>query len=75
MEASDVLSGGNVEIREISTEMRSAYLDYAMSVIVPRTISVRRRSPVHLRRGQPTRYLRPRATGSPGGAEERQTVG
>ena len=36
--ASDVLSGGNVEIREISTEMRSAYLDYAMSVIVGRAL-------------------------------------
>ncbi len=38
MEASDVLGGGNVEIREISTEMRSAYLDYAMSVIVGRAL-------------------------------------
>ena len=38
MEGSDVLSGGNVEIREISTEMRSAYLDYAMSVIVGRAL-------------------------------------
>jgi DNA gyrase subunit A len=38
MEASDVLSGGNVEVREISTEMRSAYLDYAMSVIVGRAL-------------------------------------
>ncbi|MEO7198239.1 MAG: DNA gyrase subunit A [Solirubrobacterales bacterium] len=38
MEASDVLGGGNVELREISTEMRSAYLDYAMSVIVGRAL-------------------------------------
>ena len=38
MEGSDVLSGGNVEEREISTEMRSAYLDYAMSVIVGRAL-------------------------------------
>jgi DNA gyrase subunit A len=38
MEGSDVLSGGNVEVREISTEMRSAYLDYAMSVIVGRAL-------------------------------------
>ena len=38
MEGSDVLGGGNVEIREISTEMRSAYLDYAMSVIVGRAL-------------------------------------
>src|SRR5918994_1712216 len=38
MEASDVLGGGNVEVREISTEMRSAYLDYAMSVIVGRAL-------------------------------------
>ncbi len=38
MESSDVLGGGNVEIREISTEMRSAYLDYAMSVIVGRAL-------------------------------------
>ena len=32
--SAEVLGGGNVEIREISTEMRTAYLDYAMSVIV-----------------------------------------
>ncbi|GIK78494.1 MAG: DNA gyrase subunit A [Acidobacteria bacterium] len=38
MEGSDVLSGGNVEEREISIEMRSAYLDYAMSVIVGRAL-------------------------------------
>ena len=38
MEGSDVLGGGNVEVREISTEMRSAYLDYAMSVIVGRAL-------------------------------------
>ena len=38
MEGSDVLGGGNVELREISTEMRSAYLDYAMSVIVGRAL-------------------------------------
>jgi DNA gyrase subunit A len=38
MEGSDVLGGGNVEIAEISTEMRSAYLDYAMSVIVGRAL-------------------------------------
>ena len=36
--SAEVLGGGNVEIREISTEMRSAYLDYAMSVIVGRAL-------------------------------------
>src|SRR3954464_7656038 len=51
MEASDVLGGGNVEIREISTEMRSAYLDYAMSVIVGRALPDARDGlkPVHRR--------------------------
>ena len=36
--SAEVLGGGNVEIREISTEMRTAYLDYAMSVIVGRAL-------------------------------------
>src|SRR5689334_19577118 len=51
MEGSDVLGGGNVEIREISTEMRSAYLDYAMSVIVGRALPDARDGlkPVHRR--------------------------
>ena len=32
------LSGGNIESRELEQEMRSAYLDYAMSVIVGRAL-------------------------------------
>src|ERR1700726_3560084 len=34
MAATDVIGGGNVEPRGLEEEMRSAYLDYAMSVIV-----------------------------------------
>src|SRR5689334_22848027 len=34
----DVLSGGNIEPRALEDEMRSAYLDYAMSVIVGRAL-------------------------------------
>src|SRR4051795_6096899 len=36
--ATDVLSGGNIEPRALEDEMRSAYLDYAMSVIVGRAL-------------------------------------
>jgi DNA gyrase subunit A len=36
--AGDVLSGGNVEPRAIEDEMRTAFLDYAMSVIVSRAL-------------------------------------
>ena len=35
---SDVLSGGNIEPRGLEEEMRSSYLDYAMSVIVGRAL-------------------------------------
>jgi len=35
---SDVLTGGNIEPRELEKEMRSSYLDYAMSVIVGRAL-------------------------------------
>jgi DNA gyrase subunit A len=38
MAASDILSGGNIEPRGLEEEMRSAYLDYAMSVIVGRAL-------------------------------------
>src|SRR3954454_16700641 len=38
MAATDVLDGGNVEPRGIEEEMRTAYLDYAMSVIVGRAL-------------------------------------
>src|ERR671927_419225 len=38
MATSDILSGGNVEPRELEQEMRSSYLDYAMSVIVGRAL-------------------------------------
>ena len=34
----DVISGGNIEPRALEDEMRSAYLDYAMSVIVGRAL-------------------------------------
>jgi DNA gyrase subunit A len=34
MSATDTLGGGNIEPRGLEEEMRSAYLDYAMSVIV-----------------------------------------
>ncbi len=36
--SAELLGGGNIEEREISTEMRAAYLDYAMSVIVGRAL-------------------------------------
>src|SRR5437762_6278652 len=34
----DSLGGGRIEQRELSEEMRSSYLDYAMSVIVGRAL-------------------------------------
>jgi len=34
----DVISGGNIEPRALEEEMRTAYLDYAMSVIVGRAL-------------------------------------
>ena len=34
MASADVIGGGNVEPRALEEEMRTAYLDYAMSVIV-----------------------------------------
>src|SRR4029078_1637792 len=36
MATSDIISGGNIEPRGLEEEMRSSYLDYAMSVIVGR---------------------------------------
>ncbi|MGI8558796.1 MAG: DNA gyrase subunit A [Solirubrobacteraceae bacterium] len=36
--ATEVLGGGNIEPRALEDEMRSAYLDYAMSVIVGRAL-------------------------------------
>ena len=38
MATSDILSGGNIEPRGLEEEMRSAYLDYALSVIVGRAL-------------------------------------
>src|SRR6202789_2266383 len=38
MASVDVISGGNVEPRALEEEMRTAYLDYAMSVIVGRAL-------------------------------------
>ena len=36
--ATEVMTGGNIEPRALEDEMRSAYLDYAMSVIVGRAL-------------------------------------
>jgi DNA gyrase subunit A len=38
MSATDVIGGGNIEPRALEDEMRTAYLDYAMSVIVGRAL-------------------------------------
>ena len=38
MSSVDILGGGNIEPRALEDEMRSAYLDYAMSVIVGRAL-------------------------------------
>src|SRR2546423_3851227 len=38
MATMDTISGGNIEPRGLEEEMRSAYLDYAMSVIVGRAL-------------------------------------
>jgi DNA gyrase subunit A len=38
MASTDTLSGGNIEPRALEEEMRTAYLDYAMSVIVGRAL-------------------------------------
>src|ERR1700758_2143227 len=71
MSTIDTLSGGNIEPRGLEEEMRSAYLDYAMSVIVGRALPDARDGlkPVHRRvlyamseMGLP--YNRPRAKSS-----------
>ncbi|MGE5281567.1 MAG: DNA gyrase subunit A [Chloroflexota bacterium] len=38
MEGAEALTGGRIEERELTHEMRSSYLDYAMSVIVGRAL-------------------------------------
>src|SRR3954452_25405993 len=38
MSSADIISGGNIEPRGLEEEMRSSYLDYAMSVIVGRAL-------------------------------------
>src|SRR5207302_3786602 len=38
MASADVISGGNIEPRALEEEMRTAYLDYAVSVIVGRAL-------------------------------------
>jgi DNA gyrase subunit A len=38
MEGAEALTGGRIEERELTNEMRSSYLDYAMSVIVGRAL-------------------------------------
>ncbi|MCK9248489.1 MAG: DNA gyrase subunit A [Solirubrobacteraceae bacterium] len=51
MSSPDVISGGNLEPRALEEEMRTAYLDYAMSVIVGRALPDARDGlkPVHRR--------------------------
>src|SRR5215468_563180 len=51
MSTSDLISGGNIEPRGLEEEMRSSYLDYAMSVIVSRALPDARDGlkPVHRR--------------------------
>ncbi len=51
MATADVISGGNIEPRGLEEEMRSSYLDYAMSVIVGRALPDARDGlkPVHRR--------------------------
>src|SRR5215207_5512945 len=51
MAGTDVISGGNIEPRGLEEEMRSSYLDYAMSVIVGRALPDARDGlkPVHRR--------------------------
>src|SRR3954468_9384442 len=50
-DGSDVLTGGTIEPRFLEEEMRSSYLDYAMSVIVGRALPDGRDGlkPVHRR--------------------------
>src|ERR687895_10973 len=72
MAGTDLISGGNIEPRGLEEEMRSSYLDYAMSVIVGRALPDVRDGlkPVHRRvlftmneNGlQPTRPFRKAAT-------------
>src|SRR6476646_5257708 len=38
MASADVIGGGHIEPRALEEEMRTAYLDYAMSVIVGRAL-------------------------------------
>src|ERR1700740_3468213 len=71
MSAIDTLSGGNIEPRGLEEEMRSAYLDYAMSVIVGRALPDVRDGlkPVHRRvlfsmNETGLQYNRPRAKSS-----------
>src|SRR2546421_12968149 len=51
MPQSDQLTGGNIEPRGLEEEMKSSYLDYAMSVIVGRALPDARDGlkPVHRR--------------------------
>src|SRR3954466_7489245 len=51
MATGDVITGGNIEPRGLEEEMRSSYLDYAMSVIVGRALPDVRDAlkPVHRR--------------------------
>src|SRR6202789_1976620 len=51
MASTDVIGGGNIEPRALEEEMRTAYLDYAMSVIVGRALPDVRAGmkPVHRR--------------------------
>src|SRR5260370_3093017 len=59
---SDLISGGNIEPRPLEQEMRTAYLDYAMSVIVGRALPDVRDGlkPVHRRGLYAEKELAPR---------------
>ena len=65
--SSDVISGGNIEPRGLEEEMRSSYLDYAMSVIVGRALPDARDGlkPVHRRVLYGDERARPEARTAP----------
>ena len=62
MASPDVIGGGNIEPRALEDEMRSAYLDYAMSVIVGRALPGRPRRPQARPPPRPVRDERERAS-------------
>src|SRR5918992_1406504 len=73
MEAGLEALTGRIEERELEKEMRSSYLDYAMSVIVGRALPDVRDGlkPVHRRGLFPLHHPRPPAGGGPPGPPPR----